>query len=639
MKAGDILNEKYKLVRQLSASAMGYVWEAEELPEGQRVAVKALNEHLVADGALINRLLSEARTALKAPPSDHIIKVLDVVSGRGRPFYVVMEYVDGDDLGKIIERERKLKPRRAVELAVQACAALDEVHGRGLVHGRLRPESLFVTKTDKGAERLKLLDIGVPTFKPILPEHGLLTTGGSSVVKTPDYLAPEQLRATGVPDLRVDVYAAAVLLYQMLTGKLPFESDDAQEVMHRISKGSPLPLRHHRSAIGLGLEEVVMRAMSVDREQRFSTMTELADALRPHCEPEELLIPPPPSPQILGLGPPMGRDVTEDLEVGDLEFVEEVGSRNVTADLEVDELEFIDASEIEDLAIGDIPALPIPDDMSGPISEQVVSPLDSSLPLDFTFAGRRRIAIYVTSAIGGLSVVVLLSTLLLCSMETEESRPVGAGTPREPIVAKALQDAAQEPPEPAVVEAGAAVDDAAIALADDSGTPTDSGSDADESGVSEDATMLAQAEDSSTTDQSAEPELASASGPGPRRPHKGPASTHQAATSGGQPTSAPPPASDDGDQSPPAENQETRRELLKVLRSLAPAVKRCYRFRSSSSVLIRYRVSGNGSISYQAASPRPARLTARCLGRAAQGARAPSPPGSSMTLNVRYRLE
>lgn len=644
MDSGDILDAKYTLVRRLSASTMGAVWEAKELAKGRRVAVKALNEHLVADGALVSRMLAEARAALKAPSSDHIITVLDVVSGRGRPFYVVMEYADGDDLRSTIEHEKKLKPRRAVELAVQACAALDDVHQRGVVHGRLRPDRFFITHTDEGAEKLKLLDVGVPTFKPVLPVHGLLTTGGSSVIETPDYLAPEQLRATGEPDLRVDVYAVAVLLYQMLTGKLPFESKNPEEVMHRISKGSPLPLRHHRSALGLGLEQVVMRAMAVDPEQRFSTMTELADALKPYYEPDELYIPPPLPPAIIGLGPPMGRNVTEDLEVSDLEFVEEPSARNVTADLEVDELEFIDTNVAEELGVSVVPPIlisdetPPPIDETPPISEQIVSPLDSDTPLDFTFAGRRRLVIWVSSVIGGLSIVFLLSTML-CAVDTEESRPVGSGTPRDPIVAKAVPDAAPEPPQLPAGGSEAGAEDAAFAFVDDGGPPSDSGADARDSSAPEDATALAQAEDSSTTDHVEETEPVAAAIPRPGRPRKGASSRPSAAKSGGKSPSAPPPASGRGDKQPPTENRETRRELLKVLRSLAPAVKRCYRFRSSPSVLIRYRVSGNGGISYQAASPRPARLTERCLARAAQGARAPSPPGGAMTLNVRYRLE
>lgn len=281
MKEGDILDEKFKLVRQIGVGGMGSVWEALELPAGRRVALKSLHNHLVEEPELTARFLREARAALESRYSGHIIEMIDVVNHRGRPPYLVMEYLEGEDLYQISQRDGKLEITRAVNLIIQSCEAVDEVHRQSIIHRDIKPDNIFVIKLKDGSEWIKLLDFGVAKFTPNAPTQGDSLTKFGHTLGTPDYMAPEQAMGTGKIDYRVDVYSMGVVLYQLLAGRLPYQSDDLHELMLMSARGNPPLLSAFRSEISEGLEQVVRKAMAVDREERFQSMFELSSALQP----------------------------------------------------------------------------------------------------------------------------------------------------------------------------------------------------------------------------------------------------------------------------------------------------------------------------------------------------------------------
>ncbi len=285
MKVGDVLDERYELVRCIGGGGMGAVWEAYERPTDRRVAIKALHDHLIHETDLVARFLREARAALESQYSGHIIEVIDVVHPPERAPYQVMEFLEGEDLARILEREGPFEPSRAAELVIQGCHAVAEVHRQGIIHRDVKPENLFLVHLADGSEWIKLLDFGVAKFRvPPDSEERPLTEAGSTL-GTPYYMAPEQVLVSQTLDHQLDVYSMGVVLYELLTGERPYVSDDLRDLMIMIARGKFTSPREIRPDLGEGLEAVVVRAMAKDKDVRYQTMFDLAEALEPFAHP------------------------------------------------------------------------------------------------------------------------------------------------------------------------------------------------------------------------------------------------------------------------------------------------------------------------------------------------------------------
>lgn len=286
MRTGHVLDGRYELVRSIGGGGMGSVWEARVLSSGRRVAIKALHEHLVEEKDLVARFLREGQAAMESQYSGHIIEVVDVVNRRGRPPYLVMEYLEGDALSQVVKSEGALEIVRAVKLVIQACHAVAEVHRQGIIHRDIKPDNLFVTTLNDGTEWIKLLDFGVAKFR--IPPDSLsrpLTAVGSAV-GTPHYMAPEQILTSQSLDHRLDIYSMGVVLYELLTGTRPYKTGNIAELVMIIAQGEPPRPSEIRPEIERNLERVVSRAMAVDRDNRYDTMFDMAEALEPHSHAE-----------------------------------------------------------------------------------------------------------------------------------------------------------------------------------------------------------------------------------------------------------------------------------------------------------------------------------------------------------------
>jgi serine/threonine-protein kinase len=281
MKDGDVLDGRYELVRCIGGGGMGSVWEAFTLSDGRRVAIKALHEHLVDERDLVARFLQEAEAALESRYSAHIIEVLDVVHPPGRAPYLVMEYLEGEDLAQILEHEGPMAPARAAQLIIQACHAVAEVHRQGIIHRDVKPENLFVTRLPDGTEWIKLLDFGVAKFSASPDSNERPLTAAGSTLGTPFYMAPEQVLISQTLDHRLDVYSMGVVLYELLTDARPFESKDIRDLMIMIARGAPPLPRTWRPDLDEELERVVLRAMALSRDDRYDSMYDLAEDLEP----------------------------------------------------------------------------------------------------------------------------------------------------------------------------------------------------------------------------------------------------------------------------------------------------------------------------------------------------------------------
>ena len=216
--AGDAIGSQYRLLRAIGRGAMGTVWEADG-PTG-RVAVKVLRAEVADDPEVVERFLRE-RSILLTLRSPHIVAVHDLVA-EGTRLAIVMDLVEGEQLRDIIEREGTIAPRRAVALTAAVLEGLAAAHAQGVVHRDVKPENILV-HTRGGTEQVALVDFGVAW----ITEHA--ATAGTDIVGTPAYMAPE-VAVGGTPDDRADVYAAGVVLHEMLFGRPPFAGGSVARV-------------------------------------------------------------------------------------------------------------------------------------------------------------------------------------------------------------------------------------------------------------------------------------------------------------------------------------------------------------------------------------------------------------------------
>jgi eukaryotic-like serine/threonine-protein kinase len=275
LEPGSIVGGKFQIERVLGAGGMGMVAVARHLQLDQRVAIKVLHDQAAADPATVQRFLREARAAARLK-SDHICRVSDVGQlANGAP-YMVMELLEGGDLASVLARGA-LAPYVAIDVVLQTCVGLAEAHAAGIVHRDLKPANLFVTRRLDGSPLVKILDFGIAK-SPAGQVSGLTQT--QAVMGTPGYMAPEQLRSTRDADARADIWALGVILYQALSGRLPFPANSITEFAVKSAMDPPDPID-----IEPKLRTVVMRCLEKDAAARFPDVATFAQALAPFGGP------------------------------------------------------------------------------------------------------------------------------------------------------------------------------------------------------------------------------------------------------------------------------------------------------------------------------------------------------------------
>jgi tRNA A-37 threonylcarbamoyl transferase component Bud32 len=275
---GQILAGKLEVERVLGVGGMGVVVAARHLELDQRVAVKFLHQEALSSAEAAARFVREARVAAKIR-SEHVARVIDV--GRldnGAP-YIVMEYLEGNDLAGQIEAG-PITVEDAVDYVIQACDAMAEAHALGIVHRDLKPANLFLTRRTDGAPVVKVLDFGISKLQmPTAADGGLTKT--SAMIGSPYYMSPEQMKSPRDVDFRTDIWSLGCILYELLSGQVPFLRETLPELAVAIALEDPPPLEQARREVSPGLAEVVERALTKDRAQRFQHVGELAQALGP----------------------------------------------------------------------------------------------------------------------------------------------------------------------------------------------------------------------------------------------------------------------------------------------------------------------------------------------------------------------
>ncbi len=281
VREGDLVADKYRVERVLGVGGMGVVVAAEHVELDERVALKFLKEEAAQKPELVERFLREARSATRIK-SEHVVRVMDV--GRleeGLPF-LVMEYLEGCDLGELLCRQGAMEVTEAVEAVIHACEALAIAHAQGIIHRDIKPANLFRTCRPDGTPLIKLVDFGISkaALTGRLGEDVSLTHS-QSVVGSPLYMSPEAMESARKIDARSDIWSLGVVLYELLSGELAFSGESITRVCIAVMQEEPRSLREIRPHIEDGLERVVLRCLAKNPEERYQTVADLAEALLP----------------------------------------------------------------------------------------------------------------------------------------------------------------------------------------------------------------------------------------------------------------------------------------------------------------------------------------------------------------------
>ncbi|AUX33541.1 hypothetical protein SOCE836_057010 [Sorangium cellulosum] len=280
-RIGEVFAQRYRLERSLGRGSMGAVFVAEHVSLRQRVAVKFLLPRAKDFPGASARFLREARAAA-AIRSEHVARVIDVGTAElGLP-YIVMEHLRGRDLQQVLDARGPLPVSEAVDYVLQSCEAVAEAHARGIVHRDLKPGNLFLTSGPSGVPVVKVLDFGLSKSAEDAAEEDGKLTASEMMLGSPCYMSPEQVRCTKDVDARTDVWALGIILYQLLTARFPFDAPSVSALFVAIVTDAPRPPRVHRWELPVHLEEVILRCLEKDVQQRLQSVVELSRALAPY---------------------------------------------------------------------------------------------------------------------------------------------------------------------------------------------------------------------------------------------------------------------------------------------------------------------------------------------------------------------
>jgi serine/threonine-protein kinase len=286
--AGEIIGGKYKVLDLVGTGGVAFVVSARHVALDEVVALKFLRPEFATHPEAVRRFTIEGRANFKIQ-SEHVVRVLDVDSlADGTPF-IVMELLEGTDLGRVLESRGALPIEQAVSYALQACEGLATAHAAYVVHRDIKPENLFLTKNEQGVLRVKLLDFGISkvalgnlgNLEQSAPAH----TIGTTILGSPPYMSPEQVRGSRETDARTDIWSLGCVLYELLANRAPFERPSVAETCAAILTDAPPSLRALAPHVPAELDAVVMRCLLKEPSARFQDVGQLANALLPFAQP------------------------------------------------------------------------------------------------------------------------------------------------------------------------------------------------------------------------------------------------------------------------------------------------------------------------------------------------------------------
>lgn len=278
----DLLGGQFQILQKIGSGGMGAVYKASQPAMNRMVAVKILHRKLINRKDLMSRFRREAR-AMSHLTHPNTVKVLLYGELDDGSLYIVMEYLEGRNLNQVVRKEGPMSVERAIPILIQVCGALQEAHLQGIVHRDLKPENIFLSNNGGLKDFPKVLDFGLAkvTERELRPGSIMLTQEGM-VFGTPEFMSPEQAQGK-VLDARSDIYSLAVILYEMLTGKLPFEAKTPMEFIQQHVTRPPIPLdgRVPGRTFPPALWPAMAKALEKRPEDRYENAVQFAEALRP----------------------------------------------------------------------------------------------------------------------------------------------------------------------------------------------------------------------------------------------------------------------------------------------------------------------------------------------------------------------
>jgi serine/threonine protein kinase len=281
LAVGQMLDEKYRIDELLEVGGMGAVYVGSHTRLQKRVAIKVLRSELTGAAEIVERFLREAVAASRIG-HENIVEVTDIGKAQNGAPFIVMELLEGENLAARIKRGGPLHVPHACAIAIEILSAMDAAHRAGIVHRDLKPENVFLARKSR-SETVKVLDFGISRMVQTEEGQNRLTLTGL-VMGTPYYMSPEQ--ACGESDITAaaDIYAVGVMLYEMLTAKVPFEATNYNSLIYKVLSGQFPPPRA-LVAMPEPLEQIVVRAMSLKAEHRFGSALEMMESLEPFIPP------------------------------------------------------------------------------------------------------------------------------------------------------------------------------------------------------------------------------------------------------------------------------------------------------------------------------------------------------------------
>lgn len=275
--AGELLDGKYRVDRVIGVGGMGVVVAASHVQLQSQVAIKFLLPEVISNPQIVERFLREARAAVRIQ-SEHVARVSDVGTlANGAP-YMVMEYLEGQDLADALAKGGPMPVAQTVGYLLQACEAIAEAHALGIVHRDLKPANLFLASRARREPIVKVLDFGI---SKTVDAESLGLTKTSAIMGSPYYMSPEQMKSARDADARSDIWALGIILYELLTGVPPFQGQTITEIVVSVTQGHVPKIRDLRPDVPVGIGEVIERCLKRDPQQRYADILQLARALVP----------------------------------------------------------------------------------------------------------------------------------------------------------------------------------------------------------------------------------------------------------------------------------------------------------------------------------------------------------------------
>lgn len=278
---GTVIGRKYRIDQVIAEGGMGIVYKGWHLVLQHPIAIKVVRPEFAHHPEAASRFVNEARASAQLH-SIHAAHVLDLGRIDHGPPVMVLEYLEGCDLRNLLATEGALSLSRAVDYVLQVCEAMAEAHAQGIVHRDLKPENLFLCRMPDGTEILKVIDFGIS--KRLEPKSRSYTRSQS--FGSPDYMAPEQMSAPDRVDARADLWSIGIVLFELLTNRVPFHGNTVHATCATVMCDEPVPLRSLRPDVPVSIEQIVLRCLKKDAEHRYPSVRELAQELAPFASPE-----------------------------------------------------------------------------------------------------------------------------------------------------------------------------------------------------------------------------------------------------------------------------------------------------------------------------------------------------------------